>query len=703
MSDSAPHTLNGVSINVESLFAMSFDFTHLKLTITTILEALAKQSARADASEAAQAQQAAEITRLRETIDTHDHQLAESRAAAERASQSIVDLTKRADAKEKRIEALEKQVNALQKQVLDGNSSNHSNANSTNADSQQRIANLEKQLKALQDQSLAMNDTIRQQGEQLGQANNKIQQVEQVNNSLVKDVDGHTSKIASLEDQLADAMNLAQRALQYGENALATANSALATANAASATAQDAAKAAAEASGKEVVVHVPAPAPVVQPEPIILRDPSHNYDAIEARMKKLTQMLEALSTRVALLEHRPVYVPSAQAPPATTSAPTPSANQSSIDPSLLTTLQQATLQTSRQLSATLDELKQIQATLAALERAVGEKASKKDLADKADRSELAAHDDRLKRTEKRVSDIDRALDELRARLRSLEDGQSSLSHQLSSLLASTSCGLCHTARPTVECNKCQLSFCDECDEEVHGARASEDMQKHLRTPCKGMASEQQYIPPTITSQPSTQSQPAASIQPRTNVAANPTDLDELRRWCEDMFNMYARKEKATRGDIHELYTKEKELRTKIGELLAASGEDRKMFEELMGAIKKLEHDLRQLINTTASQGRNYTDNRIEELLLKLRELERALERGMKSELKRFERDVIMFMEQANGQDHGSGDAAVGKIHFRCLSCDQQVNNLQGPSTLLYARAVGSGTGERINPNATNMK
>lgn len=170
-----------------------------------------------------------------------------------------------------------------------------------------------------------------------------------------------------------------------------------------------------------------------------------------------------------------------------------------------------------------------------------------------------------------------------------------------------------------------------------------------------------------------------------------------------MFDLLARKEKATRGDIHELFTKDKELRAQLAALLKAGGDGQRNYEEISAALKKLEAELRALIAQTAQQGRNYTDHRIEELLLKLRELERALERGMKSELKRFERDVLVFMESAHGGAGGDGnsDAAVGKIHFRCLSCDQHVGNLQGPSSLLYARAVGGSA--PINPNATNMQ
>ena len=230
------------------------------------------------------------------------------------------------------------------------------------------------------------------------------------------------------------------------------------------------------------------------------------------------------------------------------------------------------------------------------------------------------------------------------------------------------------------------------------------MQAHLRAPLAPLFQSLSNADSLSSSVSAT----AASSPISSGRGLNPTELEELRRWAEDQFNMLARKEKTTRGDIHDIFNQEKDLRNKLDGLLKASNEDKKLFEELLASIKKLEGEFHNKLNNVVSTTRNYTDNRLEELLLKLRELERALEKGMKSELKRFERDVLVFMEsQGNQSDSHGGDASVGKIHFRCLSCDQHVSNLQGPSSLLYARAIGSGNNNNtntmpINSNATNM-
>lgn len=83
--------------------------------------------------------------------------------------------------------------------------------------------------------------------------------------------------------------------------------------------------------------------------------------------------------------------------------------------------------------------------------------------------------------------------------------------------------------------------------------------------------------------------------------------------------------------------------------------------------------------------RQYIDGQHDGVLSQLRELERAMEKGMKNELKRFEKDVMIFLED---RSHELTESAVGKIHFRCISCDQYTNTVTGPSTLLFQKAVG---------------
>lgn len=105
----------------------------------------------------------------------------------------------------------------------------------------------------------------------------------------------------------------------------------------------------------------------------------------------------------------------------------------------------------------------------------------------------------------------------------------------------------------------------------------------------------------------------------------------------------------------------------------------------------------------------YVDSELEALLAKLRELELALAQSMKGELKRFERDVMIYVADqltnaqpaagagggAGGSGHSSGshhahsNTAAGKFHYRCLTCDQPKENVPGPATYRYNKSMGS--------------
>jgi hypothetical protein len=550
----------------------------------------------------------------------------------------------------------------------------------------------------------------------------RLSALESANRVLRGEVESGSSKLSSLELQAAEAELTARAALleagaskmtslelQAAQAAQADAARAAREAKERKEKAQSIAAAAKSAAESAVVANVPTP--VAPPTPTPAPVQHHNYDAVLAQIQKVATGLENLSTRVALLETRPVssFAPGPATGPVAGATTGSASNSNSgsgsgsgsssgsgsgsgsssgpgTDPSVLGALEHQSSQTARQLAATVRELGQIQSALAALEKVVATKASAEEVQKKAASTDLASVVDRVDQSEREAKDLADQVQQLKEQLAALQDAHAALASKLAALAEASSCSRCHEARPSVRCSKCSKSFCDECDEAVHGSDAEAHMQAHLRTPFAAAAPAPVY---EVHSQVVNRSGPGE---------------DDTRRWAEDMFNMLARKEKATRGDIHELYTKDKELRAKLTELLKANGDDKRTFEEIMAAIKKLETELRNQIANTATTSRNYTDNRIEELLIKLRELERALEKGMKSELKRFERDVLVFMESNNSSDHahGSGDASVGKIHFRCLSCDQHVGNLQGPSSLLYARAVGQAS-MPINPNATNMK
>jgi hypothetical protein len=90
--------------------------------------------------------------------------------------------------------------------------------------------------------------------------------------------------------------------------------------------------------------------------------------------------------------------------------------------------------------------------------------------------------------------------------------------------------------------------------------------------------------------------------------------------------------------------------------------------------------------------RAYVDQQYGDLLNRLQQLQKAIDKALKVELKRFERDIMVFLEdralaQDGHRDHT--ETAMGKIHFRCVSCDQPVASQHGPSTPAFQQAVRS--------------
>jgi hypothetical protein len=137
------------------------------------------------------------------------------------------------------------------------------------------------------------------------------------------------------------------------------------------------------------------------------------------------------------------------------------------------------------------------------------------------------------------------------------------------------------------------------------------------------------------------------------------------------------------------------------------------------AITRLDDHARQLddlgVSLTTKSTQAYVDTELEALLARMRELELALAQSMKGELKRFERDVMIYVadqlasvsggEGGGGHQHihSSGNTAAGKMHFRCLTCDQPRESVPGAQTFKYAKSSGHtqsvSARPGVNPNS----
>jgi len=699
MATSAASVLGGLEVDVDALFSVQVDFGHLKLTISAILAALAKAATRADAMQREQQQTQADVKELqRRADDAEQKQVAAEKAMAAQA-ETVAGLVRREAAQAARVAALEKELADLAalKPLLT------LKLPVVVPDHASRIAALEAALQRLSELNSSDKDlraALEERDARLAELERRVSETAQAAKAAeaAAKVADATAQGAESAAQNADAV--ARQADTNARNAHAVAEQALALANAN------------RGQNQAPVVAAAPPPPAAAPLPA----PTQNNDALLRQMKQLSSALEALTARVAALEgqqgtlQRQVQNVKAASANAASTAPPPvvrvpskkgssSGDDSSALSDALAALQNSDAHNSRQLAACLSELAQIQAALSALEKAMALKAAQKDLALKADQDALDQTDRRVGAQARQINDLERELAQLRDQMRAMQDANRALEAKVHALMEAATCGQCKDARPSVKCKKCALSLCDACDEALHGApHASPAMQAHLRMP---LGAVQVDVSPAA---------PAASPVHSDRGPGLNADNDELRRWAEEQIAALVRKEKATRADVHDLASSEAVLRARVDALSKQGAADKEAMADLAAALKRLETELRAALAQSAAQGRHYTDNRVEELLLKLRDLERALEKGMRSELKRFERDVLVYLEGhglGSGGEHGH-DAAVGKIHFRCLSCDQTVANLQGPASLLYTRAVGGGAASsnvnnaNVNPNATSM-
>jgi len=840
MSTSSVHALNGVSIDVDALFQCSFDFSHLRLTIATILEALAKQDAKNKETESKLAEQEKRCEEMEGKVDEQSKTLAansEKLDAAERdlasAKDELKDLEKRESATAERVDKLEDELQKLRdengkmkKMVQDaadraaraeaaakkaasnagagtgpgadddlGESTPSTYLSRASSDdtgapssmSNMRIDDLERSLQDQLDKLAALDDRLRAMEAGAGGAGGpgaggdleeRLKRLDEAQREMQEDLD-RTSK--ELKEALRDAatanegkINIAQ---QMALDADARARAAQAAADAAAALAAGA-QAGKDGADGGAAAAVPVPVPAAAPssgmlDGILDRFKSVNDELASIRKKMADFEKEMERNRAYEKEMEKERMKREEMERAKEKEKEKDAKEKErlkkekeqaekddknaqdklgtgrgfggVDTAALQKLASDQMHTSKQLASVFGSLKELQGSIAALDRALvelgREKASTKSLANKADQKALDAlaelvashtramahHNDDLNALRNEID----AMNALRELVESLVARQQGLEEQVVSIIENMACNSCQKSVPAFKCEQCNMHLCSECDEKRHGKSATEEMQKHVRKPLAGQA----QLPPLVVP-PQTTPAPVApapkepksglghsgssGLLPRGQSTAvdkgssnvqvvlgssgvSPAELQALRRWAEEQFALLQRKDSALRGDIVDLQNKVYKNTTTIVDIGRKQEEDRETIERIIDALKKIETDFGHKIKDAQAAARTYTDNRFDELAMNMRSLEKQLGKDFRNELKRFERDILAFIEATTSSAHGTNDASIGKIHFRCLTCDQAVSNLQGPSSLLYAKAVGNAAnGPVVNPGGTAM-
>jgi hypothetical protein len=108
-------------------------------------------------------------------------------------------------------------------------------------------------------------------------------------------------------------------------------------------------------------------------------------------------------------------------------------------------------------------------------------------------------------------------------------------------------------------------------------------------------------------------------------------------------------------------------------------------------ITELRHALAQLGKLMAELAERLTDfstkkeavAQKDNMLSQIKELASMLKDQMKKELRKFEKDLQGYVQE-KGHSGTSSKTSLGRMHFKCLCCDQVTASVSGPHSLKYS-------------------
>jgi len=105
------------------------------------------------------------------------------------------------------------------------------------------------------------------------------------------------------------------------------------------------------------------------------------------------------------------------------------------------------------------------------------------------------------------------------------------------------------------------------------------------------------------------------------------------------------------------------------------------------------------LDASSFADRPYVDALVDGVLDKLDAMRKAIAKDQRKELKHFETDLIAFIDDAVGSGSKPGEASAGRVHFRCISCDQPNVSMPGPRSANFrpGSPVVTGVGVHIGP------
>lgn len=92
----------------------------------------------------------------------------------------------------------------------------------------------------------------------------------------------------------------------------------------------------------------------------------------------------------------------------------------------------------------------------------------------------------------------------------------------------------------------------------------------------------------------------------------------------------------------------------------------------------------------------------EDLEAKIDAMGKKAHKDMKNELRRFEKDLMAYITEWGDGKSTTSETNAGRIHFRCIACDQPQQSMPGASTNNFKQAT-SGVGVHIGPAVTGQR
>lgn len=143
------------------------------------------------------------------------------------------------------------------------------------------------------------------------------------------------------------------------------------------------------------------------------------------------------------------------------------------------------------------------------------------------------------------------------------------------------------------------------------------------------------------------------------------------------------------SEIRKIWTAIKKLKNGQDELTEAGAVRDSQISELRTAIGALG----KLVNSLTDSVNNMADKRDlmllrDDMLKQLKDTANTLREHMRNELKRFEGDLMLYLDERENQKDTT-ETAIGKVYFRCLTCNQPTQTQHGPHSKYYQYTQGN--------------